>query len=247
MRKIAVFGFVLLLGAALASAADVPTLVGPAGGGQSVIPAPEFAVLWDQPLSAVNTNAYVNQQFGDFPDYSSYLADDFVVPGDGWSINAIFVPNDGWGGATSMTCASMLHFEIYADNGGIPAGYPGGPAPVWSLAVPPTDPQITLTNGTLGIPTNVLATLTMPAQIISPGTYWFIFYPTADFAVCGQFGRQPADTTNGAIVQFINPGGGFGYGTGYQSWSILGPTEHDEAFRLEGDIIPVTLQSFDIE
>ena len=247
MRKIALLSCVLLLGAALASAADVPTLVGAAGGGQSVIPAAEFAVLWDQPLSTVDTAARVNQEFPDVPTYSSFLADDFVVPAGGWSINAMFIPNDGWNGATSMTCASMLHFEIYADNGGIPAGYPGGPAPLWSLAVAPTDPQITLTNGTGGIPTNVLATLATPAVINTAGTYWFVFYPTADFAVCGQFGRQAADTTNGAIVQFINPGGGFGYGTGYQSWAIIGATLHDEAFRFEGDVIPVTLQSFDIE
>jgi len=242
-----VFGFVLLLGALAASAADVPTLVGAAGGGQSQIPAPEFAVLWDQPLSAVDQNAYVNQDFPDLPTYSSYLADDFVVPAGGWSINAMFIPNNGWNGATTITCASMLHFEIYADAGGIPAGYPGGPAPVWSLAVPPTDPQITITNGSGGIPTNVLATLTAPAVIPAAGTYWFIFYPSADFGVCGQFGRQPSDTTNGAVVQFINPGGAFGYGTSYQSWAIVGATLHDEAFRFEGDIIPVTLQSFDIE
>ncbi|PWB69104.1 MAG: hypothetical protein C3F15_15670 [Holophagae bacterium] len=247
MKKIAVFGFVLLLGAALASAADVPTLVGPAGAGQSVIPAAEFAVLWDQPLSTVNQNAYVNQQFSDLPDYSSYLADDFVVPAGGWSINAIFVPNNSWNPGNPISCASMLHFEIYADNGGIPAGYPGGGAPVWSLAVSPTDAQITLTAGSGGFITNVLATLAVPAQITTAGTYWFIFYPTADFAVCGQYGRQPADTTNGSIVQFINPGGGFGYGTGYQSWAVIGATEQDEAFRLEGDAIPVTLQSFDIE
>jgi hypothetical protein len=247
MKRIAVLSLGLLLGATLASAADFPTLVGPAGGGQSQIPAPEFAVLWDQPLSATNTAAYVNQQFGDFPDYSSYMADDFVVPVGGWSITAMFIPNDGWNGATGMTCASMLHFEIYADNGGIPAGYPGGPAPLWSLAVPPTDPQITLSASTSGIPANVLLTLTTPAQITTAGTYWFIFYPTADFAVCGQFGRQPADTANGAMVQFINPGGGFGYGTGYQPWTVVGAAGNDEAFRFEGDVIPVTLQSFDIE
>jgi hypothetical protein len=247
MRKIALFGFALLLGAALASAADVPTLVGASGGGQSVIPAAEFAVLWDQPLSAVNTNAYANQEFGDFADYSCFVADDFVVPAGGWSINAMFIPNDGWNGATTMACASMLHFEIWADAAGIPAGYPGSGTPVWSLAVPPTDPQITLTLGTLGIPSNVLLTLATPAQVAAAGTYWFVFYPTADFGTCGQFGRQPSDTSNGSLTQWINPGGGFGYGTAWQGWSILGAAEHDAAFRLEGDIIPVTLQSFNIE
>jgi len=246
MRKIAILGFVLLLGAALASAADVPTLVGPAGAGQSVIPAPEFAVLWDQPLSAVNTGAYANQEFGDFPTYSCFAADDIVVPAPGWTIEAIFVPNGGWNGATSITCASMLHFEIWADNAGIPAGYPGSGTPAWSLAVPPTDGQITISIGPGGIPADVLATLTTPGNL-APGTYWFVFYATADFATCGQFGRNPSDTTNGFTAQWINPGGAFGYGTAWQAWTVLGVTNTDTAFRLEGAVIPVTLQSFDIE
>ncbi len=37
-------------------------------------------VLWDQPLSTVNQNAYVDQDFPDSATYSSYLADDFVNP-----------------------------------------------------------------------------------------------------------------------------------------------------------------------
>jgi len=251
MRKIALFGFVLLLGAALASAADVPTLVGAGVGGQSVIPAAEFAVLWDQPLSAVNTNAYANQDFEVANDaYDIYIADDVVVPAGGWSINAIFVPTNAWNPGVDISCASMLHFEIYADSGGMPAGYPGGGAPVWSLAVPPSDPQITLTAGTGGWLTNVLATLATPGQITTAGTYWFVFYPSAEFGVCGQYGRQPSDTTNGAAAMVINPGGGFAFPTTWTSvqaantWALA---EQDFAFRLEGDIIPVTLQSFDIE
>jgi len=246
MRKIAIFSLVLLLGAALASAADFPTLVGPAGGGQSQTPAPEFAVLWDQPLSATNTAAYVNQEFGDFPTYSSFVADDIVVPAPGWAIQAIFVPNGAWNPGTSITCATMLHFEIWADNAGLPAGYPGSGTPVWSLAVPPTDPQITITTGPGGIPADVLATLATPGSL-APGTYWFVFYPTAGFAACGQYGRNASDTTNGFTAQWINPGGAFGYGTTWQAWTVLGGTNTDSAFRLEGDIIPVTLQSFDIE
>jgi hypothetical protein len=33
------------------------------------------------------------------------------------------------------------------------------------------------------------------------------------FSGGGQFGLQAADTTNGNTIQFINPGGGFGFGT----------------------------------
>lgn len=245
-KQIVTAVLMLTVGAALALATDVPIPFGPSGGGQAVIPEPEFAVLWDQPLSATNTNAYANQEFGDFPTYSCFVADDFDVPAAGWSIEAIFVPNGAWNGATTIAAASMLHFEVYADNSGIPAGNPGGGAPVWSLAVPPTDPQITLSLGSGGFDTNVLVTLTTPFDL-AVGTYWLVFYPTADFATVGQFGRQASDTTNGYGTQWINPGGGFGLGTAWQSWAVINATEQDAAFRLEGTVLPVELQSFSAE
>lgn len=245
-KRLVIVAIVLTVSATLALATDRPTMSGPGGGGPGTVADPEFAVLWDQPLSATNTNAYANQDFADLPTYSCFVADDFVVPAGGWSIEAIFVPNGGWNGATTIACGSMLHFEVWADNAGIPAGYPGSGTPVWSLAVPPTDGQITLTNGTSGIPTDVLATLTTPGSV-GPGTYWFVFYPTAPFSPCGQFGRQPSDTTNGFGTQWINPGGAFGNGTAWQSWTILGATQQDAAFRLEGTVVPVELQSFSAE
>ena len=245
-KRLVIAALVLTVSATLALATDRPTTFGPGGGGPGTIVEPEFAVLWDQPLSATNTGAYVNQEFSDVPTYSSFAADDFVVPAGGWSVEAIFVPNGAWNPGTSITCASMLHFEIWADNAGIPAGYPGSGTPVWSLAVPPTDSQITITTGPGGIPADVLATLTTPGNL-APGTYWFVFYPTAGFAACGQYGRNAADTTNGLTAQWINPGGAFGYGTAWQAWTILGVTNTDAAFRLEGTVVPVELQSFSAE
>ncbi|MGC8875329.1 MAG: PKD domain-containing protein, partial [Chloroflexia bacterium] len=60
---------------------------------------------------------------------------------------------------------------------------------------------------------------------------------TMAFGTGGQYGRQPSDTTNGYVGKFINPGGGFGLGNEWQDWSIIGPTQHDIAFRLEGQVI----------
>ncbi|HOH21533.1 MAG TPA: S8 family serine peptidase, partial [Anaerolineaceae bacterium] len=155
------------------------------------------AILWDQPLSAVSTAAYVNQEFSDYPDFSSFLADDFVAA-DPWTITSLFIPGDGWNGFSSLLNATALNFQIYADNAGIPAGYPGGGAPVWSLSVPPTDLQVTLTTGSGGYLSN--ATLTPAAPInLPPGHYWLVYYPTMSFGSYGQFGRQPADTTNGYV------------------------------------------------
>ena len=200
------------------------------------------AILWDQPLSAVSTAAYVNQEFSDYPDFSSFLADDFVAA-DPWTITSLFIPGDGWNGFSSLLNATALNFQIYADNAGIPAGYPGGGAPVWSLSVPPTDPQVTLTTGSGGYLSN--ATLTPAAPInLPPGHYWLVYYPTMSFGSYGQFGRQPADTTNGYVGQFINPGGGFGYGNAWQPWTVIGPTQQDIAFRIEGMAITSEFHDF---
>jgi hypothetical protein len=235
----------LLIGASVVMAAGLPTTSGPGGPERGVRPEAVNAILLDQPLSATNTNAYVDQEFSDFPTYSSYLADDFVVPAGGWQISAIFVPGSGWNGFTTILNATMLHVEIYADAAGLPAGYPGGAAPVWALAAAPTDTQFTITAGSNGYPSNVLVTPTVQPTL-TPGTYWLVFYPSMAFT-SGQYGRQNADTTNGAATLFINPGGGFGFGTTWQSPSVIGMTQPDLAFRIEGVAVPVELQTLSIE
>jgi uncharacterized repeat protein (TIGR01451 family) len=190
-------------------------------------------VLWDQPLSAVNQNAYVNQEFSDAPDYSSFLADDFTNS-EPWEITSFFVPGNGWNGFSTLFNASALTWQIYEDCAGVPCGNPsGGSPPVWTLTLPPADSQVVITSGTGGYLSNVQLNLDTPG-ILPPGTWWFVFYPTLDFGTGGQYGRQPADTTNGYYGQFINPGGGFGYGSNWQNWTIIGPTQQDIAFRIEG-------------
>lgn len=195
-------------------------------------PASTNAVLWDQPLSSVNQNAYVDQDFNDFPTYSSFLADDFVN-GEAWSIGTIFIPGNGWNGFTTLMNASALTWQIYADNAGVPVGNPagGGTPPVWTLTLAPTNPQVTISAGTGGFPSNTTLTLTTPVALPA-GHWWLVFYPTMPFS-SGQYGRQPSDTTNGYTTQFINPGGGFGLGTAWQNWSAVGATQQDMAFRLE--------------
>ena len=207
-------------------------------------PARPEAVLWDQPLSAVNQNSYVNQDFLDYPAYSSFLADDFANAAP-WEISTIFVPGDGWNAFTTLANAASLNWQIYADCSGVPCGNPsgGGIPPVWTLTLPPTDPQVTLSTGTSGYPSNTTLELAAPL-ILPPGHWWLIFWPALDFGSGGQYGRQPADTHNGYIAQFINPGNGFGYGTDWQNWNVLGPTQHDLAFRLEGQAL---LQAYGFE
>jgi hypothetical protein len=191
--------------------------------------------LWDQPLSEVNQDSYVDQEFPDFPDYSSFLADDFYGDDYFW-ITAIFVPGDGWNGFSSLLNADSLTWQIYADNGGVPDGDPagGGNPPVWTLTLPPADPQVVIGAGTPGgYPSDTTLNLVLPITV-PPGHWWLVFYPTLSFGSGGQFGRQPSDTTNGYGAQFINPGGGFGFGTVWTAASEIGFPGSDLAFRLDG-------------
>lgn len=202
-------------------------------------------VLWDQPLSTVNQNAYASQDFIDFPAYSSFLADDFTANSP-WTIESFVVPGNGWNGFTTLFNANQLLFLIYADNMGVPAGDPSGRGdpPLWVLMVPPTDSQISITNGTGGVPSNVQLDLTTPLMLPA-GHYWFIFYPSMSFATAGQYGRQPADTTNSYVTQFVNPGGGFGVGTEWQDWYVLqGQPQQDLAFSIYGTAIQSVEISF---
>ncbi len=106
---------------------------------------------------------------------------------------------------------------------------------MWTLTLLPTDPKVTITTGTPGgYPSNTTLTLSTPVNLPA-GHWWLVFYPTLSFGSYGQYGRQPADTANGYWGQFINPGGGFGYGTAWQAWTVLGSAQHDIAFRLEGN------------
>jgi N-acetylneuraminic acid mutarotase len=190
--------------------------------------------LWDQPLSATQVAAYVDQEFPDVPTASSYLADDFVVDGT-WKIDRIFAPGDGWNGFSSLLNATALTWAIYSDAGGVPAGDPSGAGstPVWSTSLPPTSPYVTLSVGYSGYLSNTLLQLPTPVKLTA-GHYWLLFYPTLEFTSYGQFGLQPADTNNGEIVKFVNPGNYFGYGTEWQDWTVLGVTSHDFAFSLGG-------------
>jgi hypothetical protein len=199
-------------------------------------PANPAAVLWDQPPSSVNQNAYIDQEFPDYPEYSSFLADDFVNA-DTWKIGDIFIPGNGWNGFSSLLNADSLTWQIYADDGGMPDGDPsgGGNPPLWTLTLAPTDPQVTISTGRGGMPSDTTLDLAVP-MLVPAGHWWLVFYPTMFFGTGGQFGREPSDTTNFYVGQFINPGGGFGYGTAWQAWTVIGPTQQDIAFRLEGPV-----------
>jgi hypothetical protein len=246
MRKVTVALLALLLVVAMVGTtmAQAPTIQpkSPTAPHNAVPTAPvnPLAVLWDQPASTTNTNAYADQDFETAYDaYDIFVADDFVTDPNGWTLTNIFVPGDGWNGFSSIANANTLNFQIYADNAGVPGGDPWSGGAVWSLSVAPSDPQITITIGDYGFPSDVLLTLSTPI-VLPAGTYWFAFYPQLDFGLgYGQYGRNLSTTANLLQAMVINPGGGFGFPT---TWSpappLYGFTEYEFAFRLEGFITP---------
>ena len=210
------------------------------------------SVIWNQSLSTLDTYAYADQDFETVYDvYDIYVADDFTF-GSAQAVCSIYVPGYLWNGGTTIANATSLNFAVYANAGGVPAGYPGSSlaAPLWSLSVAPADPRVALSTGQGGYPSNVTLTLDSPIGV-NPGTYWLLFYPSLSLSAgYGQYGRQRSDTANGYDAAVINPAGGFGFPTSWTSvrsastWALSSP---DFAFQLRGYGIPtaVTLKRFE--
>ena len=183
-----ILAFAFALGAVQAQERK-PTLSSGAGAtGAPVVNAASGVVLWDQPLSAANITAYVDQDFTDFDTFDAFLADDFTNTAF-WVIKTIYVPGDSWNGSPPLTCATSLNFYIYTNSSGVPSGYPdgglgGSGSPVWSLSVLPSDPQGTLSLGGGGYLTIVTLNLTTPIAL-PPGTYWLFFFSEMTFCTCG--------------------------------------------------------------
>jgi len=200
-------------------------------------PAPSI-VLWDQPASMVNVEVYADQQFPDASNYNIYQADDFLVGSSGWVVKEFFIPGGLYSEGTSLTLATLLKFQVYADNAGIPAGDPVNGGAVWSISLPPGDAQVALLNGADGRLSNVKLQLTTPIYLPA-GRYWFVFYPVMFSATGGQYGRAVSDTVNGLDAVVMNPGGGFNFPltwTSIQDTSTWSMVQQDLAFRLEGQV-----------
>lgn len=190
----------------------------------------------EQTKSLTNSTAYADQEFGDIPSYNTYLADDFVIGGAGWNLQEIYIPGNLFNNGTTLANASILKFQIYSDNLGVPAGDPDNGGSIWSISVLPTDSRITLTQSAPLKYGNVKLTLTTPL-FLSPGRYWLVFYPNMN-VTNGQYGRYVSDSANGYDAVVMNPGGGFlpqaSTWTSIRSSLAWGVTQQDLAFRLTG-------------
>lgn len=181
-------------------------------------------VLWDQPLNP-QAPAYVDQEFSDYPTYSTYQVHDIVVPAPGWNIQKITT----WyvDGATpgNWTTVTQGRLNVFPKTGALPLA---GDDPTAGTAYPIT--IINPAGGTAEISMNVNLNL-------APGQYWIGFTPMTTFATHGQKFLGQTTSIQGNQSALRNPGGGFGIGTAWAATSVIGATL-DSAIKIEGVVIP---------
>ncbi len=180
-------------------------------------------ILWDQSTLDPGGVGLVNQEFSDFPTYSSYIVSDVVVTGWSWhvwSMTQYYVsgtPN--WSGLTQG------RFNVFPKTGSLPgAGYD----PSNGVVVP-----ISVQNGNSNpIVTADLSSLNL---ILSPGSYWIGLAPLTAFGTHSQAFLAKALHGYGDPDAIRNPGGGFAFGTSWMPAGNIpgGYPGYEATFKLE--------------
>jgi hypothetical protein len=187
-------------------------------------------VLWDQSNYDTAANALVDQEFDDFPTYSSYMVMDVVSTG--WLVDSVSVYftsdyGGGWGGV------NQARLNVFAWT---PGSLPGaGDDPTAGTVVPVSLAE--QGDATWKITASGL-NLDMPA-----GNYWIGLTPLTNFASQGQEFHRGAPIV-GDDTAWRNPGGGFGYGGSWNYAYLIGPTwqgTYDGAILIEGVPAPGAL------
>jgi len=188
-------------------------------------------VLWDQSQVQADVNALVDQEFPDFPDFSSYMVMDFQNGVD-WNVQSVttYFTNQtfAWYGVTE---ARLNLFPFKSDS------LPGpGDDPTAGVVVP-----VTVTDSAFG----GLEVTASGLDIDAPaGTHWIGLTPLAEFAVFGQEFHQAASPLQLDDTAWRNPGGGFGFGTDWQTTAAVATDwvgVYDAAFKIEGVPEPASL------
>ncbi|MEE9130449.1 MAG: hypothetical protein V3T84_10555 [Phycisphaerales bacterium] len=181
-------------------------------------------ILYDNPVGAGGGTA-INQEFGDFPTYSTYLVADFNVPNPGFTLTSVVAPmtvNGAWAAVTT----ARLH--LFAVTGNLPDNITDDPSA--SRIVPVSyDPQ-----------TGILSTVGLSLDVAA-GDYWIGLTGIGDFGGIGQAFTLEGANEAGLPDAARNPGGSFNFPAGtdwfaietFDAWQF-----HSFALTVEGDPIP---------
>ena len=191
MKRLSVFGS----GMAAAMVLGAMSITAPVSAGD---------VLWDQAPILDDVSSFVDQNFPDFPDFSTFLVSD-VVFGSGVTINSITTYYTNVGNLWPQNAAGTATLNIFAD----PLSGADDPITGASVAVD----FVTSADG-------IAVTASGLNIAIGAGTYWIGLAPELTFNGAGQeFHLEAAGV--GENTQGRNPLGGFGLGT---DWFDAGQT-----------------------
>ena len=173
-----------------------PPAIGPAHAQRlPILPMPQApqVVLYDQYNNA-GPNATRSTAFTDLPDFSTDLADDFVVPaGQTWNVQSIDADGTYFFGPGPATDWNVF---IYTDSGGLPG------TQIFSATNQPV--VVVGTTFTVNLPV---------AAVLSAGTYWVEIQANMTFNPQGEWEwtDRMLQSNSGAAIR--NPGGAVGCGT----------------------------------
>jgi MYXO-CTERM domain-containing protein len=184
------------------------------------------AVLWDQVGPAINN--VVDQDFSDFPSFSTFLVDDFSTGGQIWNVTSVstfFTTVSGFWDP-SITSGKL---QFYPKGGSLPNDG-SDIAPEYTVTVSLTNNggawQVTADTSGIG-----------ELQGIN-GDYWVGLTPSAAFGTYGQEFHLLQDPAFGDQAALRNPGGGFGAPNWTAAATLIGGGPYDMNFRLEGTVVP---------
>jgi len=184
----------------------------------SIVPL-QAGVLWYQ---APNTSvpAYVDQEFPDYSTFSTYQVHDVTVDPGGWTIQSITGYFGGSTGAWPTTTANV-RVNIFPKSGSLPGSGddPTGGA-VYTASFSWDGTSYVVAAGALSIP-------------LAAGDYWIGLTPILAFGTYGQQFHQQAAAVAGDYSAVRNPAGGFGFGTDWGTYAMIG-TPGDGAILIEG-------------
>ena len=189
-------------------------------------------ILWDQQpdFSKGAPSSFVDQNFGDFPTFSTFLVGDVVFGG-----------------------AVQIHsITTYYTNGQDPRGWPQNADGFATLNIF-ADPLSNFDHNPLDGASVVVSYVTTPDGIevtasglnidLVAGTYWIGLTPELDFGAKGQEFHNPAINFLGAPTQGRNPGEGFGFGPDWfdAGFTFGGFVDWDMAISIRGIPAPGAL------
>lgn len=182
--------------------------------------------VWDQSDYDLAANCYVDQEFPDFPAYSTYQVHDFTTHGLPWRIKAVSTYfTAGYGDWSGIMEARL---NLFPKTGSLPRD---GDDPTAGTVVGITK---TLIDGG--------ATWKITADSlywdITGGDYWIGLTPIAELGTYGQEFHRVAQTQLLDFTSLRDPGGGFGFGSGWATYRALGYTEGDGALTVDYFLYP---------